>query len=208
MSTTPHNPDPPTDLTDLFETKPQTNAYTSPWTAGHRARYLCWTVARTVLFRPTPKPLYRWRLWLLRRFGADITGTCYVAGSAVVRYPWLLTMRDRAALGEGAEVYNLARVTLGARTTIAQQAYLCAGTHDLSTPTLPLVVAPITIDDDVFVGARALVLPGVTIGRGAVVGAGAVVSRGVAPWMIVAGNPARPIKRRDTSGFADASSPA
>lgn len=51
--------------------------------------------------------------------------------------------------------------------------------------------APIVIEDDVFIGARALVLKGVTIGRGSVVGAGAVVTKSVPPYSIVVGNPAR-----------------
>lgn len=54
---------------------------------------------------------------------------------------------------------------------------------------------PIIIDDDVFIGARAIILKGVTIGRGAVIGAGAVVVKDVAAFTVVAGNPARVIKK-------------
>ncbi len=55
--------------------------------------------------------------------------------------------------------------------------------------------APIVIEDDVFIGARAIVLKGVTIGKGAIVGAGAVVTKDVPPGVRVAGNPARIISR-------------
>ncbi len=55
---------------------------------------------------------------------------------------------------------------------------------------------PVVIGDHVWIGARALICPGVTIGEGAVVGAGAVVTRDVAPYAIVAGNPARVIGQR------------
>lgn len=57
-----------------------------------------------------------------------------------------------------------------------------------------IAVKPIVIEDDVFIGARAIILKGVTIGKGAVVGAGAVVSADVEPYTIVAGNPAKKIK--------------
>ncbi len=57
----------------------------------------------------------------------------------------------------------------------------------------PARTAPITIEDDAFIGARAIVLKGVRIGQGAVVAAGAVVAKDVAPRTIVGGNPARPI---------------
>ena len=55
-------------------------------------------------------------------------------------------------------------------------------------------MAPVQIGDKAWVGFGCIVLPGVTIGEGAVVGAGSVVTRDVAPWTVVAGNPARPIR--------------
>jgi putative colanic acid biosynthesis acetyltransferase WcaF len=110
--------------------------------------------------------------------------------------PWNLRLGDRTTLAARCEIYNLGPVALGPRATIAQEAYLCAGTHDFEHPYTPLVTAPITIDEDVFVGARAFILPGVTIARGAIVGACAVVTRDVAELSIVAGNPARVIGAR------------
>jgi putative colanic acid biosynthesis acetyltransferase WcaF len=112
-------------------------------------------------------------------------------------------MGDAACLGEQSEVYNLGPVVLGDRATVAQQAYLCAGTHDFADLRLPLVVGPITIGAHAFVGVRALVLPGAAVGEGAVVGAGAVVTKDVPPWTIAAGNPCRPIRRREVRGGAD-----
>jgi putative colanic acid biosynthesis acetyltransferase WcaF len=171
----------------------QKDAYTSPWPLRIRLLVGLWEVTRVLLFRPTPKPLSRWRVWLLRLFGCRVQGRPYVAASAVVKMPWNLVLEDRACLGPRSEVYNLALVTLRARCTIAQEAYLCGGTHDFSQPELPLVVGEIEIGADAFVSARAFVLPGIAIGPGAVVGACAVVTKDVAPWSIVGGNPARPI---------------
>lgn len=57
--------------------------------------------------------------------------------------------------------------------------------------------APVEIDDDVWIGTRAIILPGVRIGRGAVIGAGAVVTKDVPPYAIIAGNPAKLIRYRD-----------
>lgn len=61
----------------------------------------------------------------------------------------------------------------------------------------------VTIGHDVWIGRAAIVLPGRSIGNGAVVGAGAVVTRDVAPYTIVAGNPARPIRRRFAEAIAE-----
>ena len=186
-----------TDPDRRLTTLPQPDAYTSPWSLRVRLGIALWSAVWLLLFRPTPKPLSRWRVWLLRCFGARVRGRPFVDASAVIKMPWNLEIEDRACLGPRSEVYNLGRVILRERSTLAQQAYLCAGTHDFSAPQLPLVVGPIEVGPDAFVCARAFVLPGVSVGAGAIVGACAVVTKDVAPWTIVAGNPARPVGRRD-----------
>ena len=158
---------------------------------------LLWEYAWNVLCRWTPKPLNPWRLFVLRTFGATIEGQPFVHQRARVQIPWKLTLRDRACLGDGAMAYSLGPIELGARCTVAQEAYLCAGTHDFSDLHLPLQTAPIVIGEDCFIGARAFVLPGVTVGAQSIVGAGSVVSRDVPAGMVVAGNPARVIRPRE-----------
>ena len=100
-------------------------------------------------------------------------------------------MHDRACLGDRANVYSLGEIEIGARATVAQEVYLCGGTHDFTDPALPLQTAPIRVGADAFIGVRAIVLPGVSIGAGAVVGAGSVVTRDVPAGSIAAGNPCR-----------------
>jgi putative colanic acid biosynthesis acetyltransferase WcaF len=174
----------------------QANPYTSPWSAGQRLRMLLWEISWALFCRWTPKPLNTWRLFWLRLFAAEIEGYPFVHQRARITLPWNLTLRDRACLGDGAHAYTLARIELGRGATVAQEAYLCTGTHDFAQAALPLVTAPIVIGADAFIGARAFVLPGVTIGERAVIGACAVVTRDVAASTIVAGNPARQIGRR------------
>jgi putative colanic acid biosynthesis acetyltransferase WcaF len=90
----------------------------------------------------------------------------------------------------------LGPIELGEGCTIAQEAYLCTGTHDFSSAALPLQTAPIVVGKMAFVGLRAILLPGVSLGRNAVVGAGAVVTRNVADGQTVAGNPAHPVVKK------------
>lgn len=180
-----------------LETKRQADAYSSPWSMRTRLGGALWSAVWLLLARPTPKPLSPWRVLLLRLFGAKVSGTPFVASSAKVKFPWNLTLEDRACLAPDSEVYNLGPCILRARSTVTQRVYLCGGSHDLSQPSLPLVTGPIEIGADAFVGAQALILPGITIGDGAVVGAGSVVTKDVQPWTIVAGNPAREIGRRE-----------
>lgn len=144
-----------------------------------------------MLCRWTPKPANAWRLFWLRVFGAGITGRPFVHPRARIQIPWHIALDDGACVGDRANLYSLDRITLGRNCVIAQEAYLCAGSHDFERESLPLVTAPIAIGVAAFVGARAFILPGITIGDGAIVGACSVVTRDVAAGQRVKGNPAR-----------------
>lgn len=181
---------------DRISPMPQRDAYSSPWSVAERVRYALWQTVWLFLFRPTPKFLFSWRLFLLRLFGTRVRGRPFVAASARIRFPWKLALDDRACIGEYVDVYNLGPVILGPRSTVAYQSHLCSGTHDFSTGRLPLMIGPIRIGADAFIGSRVIVLPGVIIGDGAVIGSGAVVSQDIPAWQIAAGNPCRVIKER------------
>ena len=154
-----------------------------------------WALVRP-LFRLSPRPAFGLRNLLLRAFGARIGRSVRVYGSAVIYMPWNLELGDYACIGEHAWVYSLGRVSIGARATVSQRAHLCAGTHDDRDPLFALLTPPIAIHDQAWVCADAFIGPGVTIGEGAVIGARAVVVRDVGAWEVVAGNPARVIRRR------------
>lgn len=180
---------------DLLTHK-QASAYSSPWTMGQRLKLLGWQLAWGLLCGWTPKPLNPWRLAVLRAFGAKLQGTPFVHARARIQQPWNLTMYHRACLGDRAVAYNLGPIILHEGCTIAQEAYLCTGTHDFTEEHLPLQTAPVEVGRDAFIGARAFILPGVTIGEGAIVGACSVVTRNVLSFAVAAGNPARTIGQR------------
>jgi len=150
------------------------------------------------LFALSPRPLWGWRRMLLRAFGARIGTDVHVYPSARITMPWNVEVGVMAAVGDGAILYALGPVRIGARATVSQYAHLCAGTHDLSHLDRPLLALPVTIGPDAWIAADAFVGPGVTVGAGAVVGARAVVTKDVAPGHVVAGNPARTIRILDT----------
>lgn len=179
-----------------FRIHAQASAYDSPWTLASRIKLLAWELCWALLCRWTPKPLNRWRVFWLGLFGATIHGRPFVHGRAAIVRPWNLTLHDRACLGDGSVAYCLDRIELHTGATLAQQAYLCAGTHDFDDPATPLKTAPIHVGAHAFIGLRAVVLPGVTVGRGCLVGAGAVLSRDAQDWGIYAGVPARRIGKR------------
>lgn len=166
-----------------------------PYSPGEYVGRFLWALA-VPLFRFSPRPLFAWRAWLLRRFGARIGQRVHVYPSVRIVIPWNLSIGNDSSIGDEALVYNLGPVSIGSRATVSHRAHLCAGSHDYLDPALPLLRLPISIGDDAWVCAQSLVGPGVVIGDGAVVGAGAVVMKDVAAWTVVAGNPAQPVKRR------------
>lgn len=99
---------------------------------------------------------------------------------------------DDAYLGHRAHLHAGAPLTIGHRCVLADDVYISTTDTHGSNPSSR--TAPITIGDDVFIGQRAIILGGVTIGDGATVGAGAVVTRDVPAGATVAGVPARPVR--------------
>jgi putative colanic acid biosynthesis acetyltransferase WcaF len=174
----------------------QTDATISPWNRREAILIRVWEVVWTLFVRWLPKPFFRWHVLLLKLFGCKVHGRPFIAPTARIYAPWLLEIGHRSCLASRSEVYNLGPIRIGERVTVAQYAYLCNGTHDMSTRVMPLLVGDMQIGDDVFIGAKALILPGLTLGEASVVGAGSVLTKDTEPFGIYAGNPAKYIKKR------------
>jgi len=171
----------------------QQSAVESPWGTSDRVMRVLWAFCWALFCIWTPKPLNPWRLFWLRVFGAKIDGTPFVHQRARIEIPWHLTLHDRACLGDRANAYSLGEIEIGQGATVAQEVYLSGGTHDFTSPALPLMVGKITIGANAFIGARAFVMPGITIGARSVVGACSVVTKDIPADVIAAGNPCRVI---------------
>ena len=159
---------------------------------------VAWNVTWALLFRPTPRGnLFRpWRIALLKLFGARVKWTSNVLPSCRIWQPWKLTMGDYACLSENVDCYTVDEIIIGNQATVSQGVKLCTAGHDISSSIMELTHAPIKVCDSAWVAAWSIILPGITIGEGAVVAAGAIVTKDVEPFTVVAGNPAKFIKKR------------
>jgi putative colanic acid biosynthesis acetyltransferase WcaF len=172
-----------------------TNQAARKYTRGEQVRRIAWSLGRWLLIL-SPRPFFAWRRMVLRLFGARIGAHVNVYSTAYLYMPWNVEIGDWSAVGDDVFVYSLGKVRIGKNVTLSYRSHICAGTHDLNDPMLPLLKPPVTIEEGVFVGTEAFIGPGVIVGRGAVVGARAVVVKSVKPLDVVAGNPARTVGRR------------
>ncbi len=166
-----------------------------PYRSREYVARVLWALAYP-LFRWSPRVLFGWRAFLLRRFGARVGRQVHVYPRAAIELPWMLDIGEFSSVADGVRIYNLGLVRIGARSTISFGAHVCAGTHDYESAAFPLQRLPIDIGHDVWICADAFLAPGVTIGDGAVVAARAVVVDVVPAWTVVAGHPARVVKQR------------
>lgn len=137
--------------------------------------------------------------WLRRRYRLrSVDRTFYLGGPGAISPD--LVAGPYAYVGPGCRICP--RVVLGAYVMFGPEVAIMGADHRFDLPGVPTIFAgrpePVTtrIEDDAWVGLRAILLAGVTVGRGAIVAAGAVVTRDVPPYTIVGGVPARPIGER------------
>lgn len=87
-------------------------------------------------------------------------------------------------------------ITIGNGVSISEEVIILTGDHDMDDDNFKGRTSPVLILDNVWIGTRATLLPGVTIGKGAVVASGAVVTKDVSDYMVVGGIPAKEIRQR------------
>ena len=148
---------------------------------------------------------------------------------------FLQHLGEHTTLQSGMRITNPEKVRIGSHCNLAQGVFITGGggvligdwvgfgpdvkvwsvTHRFDDPDRPWLLQgwekkPVTIEDDVWLGANAFVMPGVTIGRGAIVSAGAVVNKSIPPFAIVAGNPGRVLgwRKKPSADESEMISPA
>jgi putative colanic acid biosynthesis acetyltransferase WcaF len=163
---------------------------------GTLCRRFVWQYLCQPVFWLTPGPFSRAKVLLLRIWGARVGSEVLIRSGVRVLMPWNLVIGDAVAIGTGANLYNFAEIRISDQVVISQNAFLCTGTHDYESPTMPLCSRPIFIGAYVWIAANAFVGPGVTVGEGGVIGAFSVVTGDTPAWTVMAGNPARRIKSR------------
>lgn len=160
-------------------------------------RIFAWFVVNQLLVRPSWNPFMGFRITLLRLFGARIGSGLVLKNGVNVKFPWKLTVGCDCWIGEGCWIDNLDEVEIGDNVCISQGAMLLTGNHDYSVASMPYRNAKITVRDGAWLGARAVVCPGVQVGVDAVLTVGSVATHDLAESTIYQGNPAREVRARN-----------
>lgn len=136
---------------------------------------------------------------LLGRTGRRV----FIDHNVYLKFPWLVELGDHISINRGVEFYpdffGGHRIVLGNHVRVAPHVRFHAGAHDIGDLDYRHSGGPITVGDDVWIGAGAVILPGVTIGDRSVIGAGSVVTRDIPPDSVAVGVPARVHGKREPS---------
>lgn len=158
-----------------------------------------WWVVQASLFRWSPQFAYGFRRYLLRLFGAHIGRNVIIRPSVTVTYPWKISIGDYSWVGDDVVLYSLGEIEIGAHAVVSQRSYLCTGDHDYTIVDFPIRERKISVGSEAWIAADVFIAPNVSIGKGCVVGARSTVLRDMPAFMLCAGYPAKPLRKRAVS---------
>lgn len=171
----------------------------NPSTFDKGAGYLkqtLWYFVNALLVRASWNPFMGIKITLLKAFGAKIGKGLVIKNNVTIKFPWKLVVGEYVWLGENVWIDNLDRVTIGNNVCISQGALLLTGNHDYTKSSFDYRNAPIVLEDGVWVGAKAMVCPGVIAHSHSILTVGSMASKDLDAYGIYQGNPAMKIRER------------
>ena len=166
------------------------------WPGASRPRRFAWYFVNVLFFINPLNPLNGLKVFLLRLFGARVGKKVVIKPGVNIKHPWFLTIGDHVWIGEKVWIDNLAPVTIRDHVTLSQGAFLLTGSHNYSSCKFDLMVHNILLEEGVWIGARAIVCPGVRCCSHSVLAAGSVATKQLEPFWVYQGNPARQKRER------------
>lgn len=160
-------------------------------------RRTLWYVCNAIIFDSWLMPLSTVKRSLLRMFGARIGERVIIKPRVNIKYPWNLIVGANTWIGEGVWLDNLAVVTIGKNVCISQGAYFLTGNHDYRDEAFKLVTRSISVEDSAWIGAFAIICPGVNIREESVLSVRSVASTDTEAGWVYKGAPATKVKLRN-----------
>ena len=136
------------------------------------------------------------KVFLLKSFGAKMGKGIVIKPSVNIKYPWKLSVGDFTWIGEGVWIDNLSVINIGNSVTISQGALILTGSHDHTKESFDFISLPVTLEDGVWIGAKAVVYGGVICFSHCILGINAVAESNLSAYTIYKGNPAIAVMKR------------
>ena len=181
--------------------KTDLSKYDNSWynTGAGLLRRVLWHYVNFLFFANGFFPVSGFKVFMLRIFGAKIGKKVNIKPCVNIKYPWHLVVSDFVWIGEKVWIDNLVQVRIGSNVCLSQGAMLLTGNHDFTKAGFDLRTGEIVLEDGVWIGARAVVCPGITCREHSVLTVGSVATKDLGPYGIYQGIPALLIKGRTIS---------
>jgi putative colanic acid biosynthesis acetyltransferase WcaF len=161
-----------------------------------RLKQICWYFVNVFFLKNSINTSSGVKIFFLKLFGSSIGEGVVIKPSVNIKYPWKLVVGNYSWIGEAVWIDNLEPVEIGNNCCLSQGCLLLTGSHDAMKENFDYTSSGIQLKDGVWIGANAVVSPGVVCGSHSVLGAGSVTDRHLEPYTIYKGNPAVPILKR------------
>lgn len=158
---------------------------------------LVWYFVNSIFLNSYIFPINKFKVLLLKLFGAKIGKGCVIKPNVNVKYPWKLKLGDYVWLGENVWIDNLDHVEIGSNACLSQGAMLLCGNHNYKLETFDLMTKRITLEEGSWVGAKSVVGPGVTMRSHAVLSVMSFANKDLEAYGIYSGVPAKFAKKRE-----------
>ena len=172
--------------------------YKNEWyQPGNVFKRISWYFVNMIFFKtlfPFPSSL---KIKLLRLFGAKVGKNIVIKPNVNIKYPWFLEIGNNCWIGEEVWIDNLAFVRMGNNVVVSQGAYLLTGSHNYKKEAFDLIIKEIILEDGVWIGAKAIVTPGVRCKTHSVLSVGSVATKDLEAYGVYQGNPALFKRKRE-----------
>jgi putative colanic acid biosynthesis acetyltransferase WcaF len=177
---------------------PDLSTYDNSWyhPGGSALKRLLWYFVNVLFFINPLNPLSGLKVRLLRLFGAKVGKGVIIKPGVNIKYPWLLEVGNHVWIGEKVWMDNLTRVSISSHVCLSQGAMLLTGNHDYKKPAFDLMLGEITLETGCWIGAQAVVCPGVRCGAQSMLAVGSVATHDLQENTIYQGNPAQAVRQR------------
>ena len=155
-----------------------------------------WYGVNSFVFNSSLFPVYSFKVFLLKAFGAKLGKNVFIKPHVNIKYPWLLQTGDNVWIGERVWIDNLAKINIASNVCLSQGCMLLCGNHNYTLSTFDLVIKEIKLEDGVWIGAKATVCGGVVCKNHSVLSVNSVAVHDLEANSIYQGNPAIRIKDR------------